>query len=114
MAARTLFLLLVLASLAAFLTPGPDVPRGGPNDKVVHATIFAVLTLSGLLAAVPRVRLGVGLAAYAALSEVLQATLPIQRDGDWRDWVADVTGVLLALLLGWALAMVAQRRARDR
>ena len=108
------FLLLVLVSLAIFLTPGPDVPQGGPNDKVVHAGIFVVLALSGLLAAVPRVRLGVGLAAYAALSEVLQATLPIQRDGDWRDWVADVTGVLLALLLGRALARGAQRRARAR
>jgi len=108
------FLLLVLVSLAMFLTPGPDVPQGGPNDKVVHAGIFVVLTLAGLLAAVPRVRLGVGLAAYAAVTEVLQATLPIQRDGDWRDWLADVTGVLLALLLGWPMARAAQRRARDR
>ncbi|MCW2818924.1 MAG: VanZ family protein [Marmoricola sp.] len=108
------FLLLVLVSLAVFLTPGPDVPQGGPNDKVVHAGIFVVLTLSGLLAAVRPPRLGAGLAAYAALSEVLQATLPIQRDGDWRDWVADVTGVLLALVLGGVLAAGAQRRARAR
>ena len=107
---RVVFLLLVLVSLAMFLTPGPDVPQGGPDDKVVHAGIFVVLTLSGLLAAVPRLRLAVGLTAYAAVTEVLQWTLPIQRDGDWHDWVADVTGVLLALLLGWA----GQRRARQR
>ncbi len=114
-ATRTVFCLLVLVSLAMFLTPGPDVPSGGPDDKVSHALIFLVLGLAGLLAAVPRWRLAAGLAAYAALTEVLQGTLPIQRDGDWHDWVADVVGVLLALALG---ALVGQatgsRRPRAR
>lgn len=87
-----------------FLTPGDDVPEGGPNDKFVHASIFVVLTLAGRWAAVPWLPLGVGLAAYAAVTEVLQAVLAIDRHGDVRDLVADVCGVAVGLLLSWIVA----------
>jgi len=87
-----------------FLTPGDDVPQGGPDDKVVHALIFAVLTVSGRWAAVPSLPLAVGLAAYAAVTEILQAVLPIDRHGDVRDLVADVCGVAVGLLLSRIVA----------
>ena len=60
----------------------------------MHATLFAVL------AATTRARFGRGLPlvlAYAVVSEVLQAVLPISRDGDVLDAAADAAGALL----GW-------------
>lgn len=97
--ARPLFVGLLVVSLAMFLTPGRDVPTGGPNDKVVHLLIFVVLGAAGRWAGVRWQVLAVALPAYAALSEVLQAVLPIQRDGSLGDLLADVAGVAPGLLL---------------
>ena len=108
---RTVFALLLGTSLAMFLTPGDDVPQGGPNDKVVHGLIFMTLAVAGRWAQVPWVRLGVGLAAYAAVTEVLQATLPINRDGNLPDFLADTVGIVVGLLLGF-IAMRLGARAR--
>jgi len=81
-------------------------PRGGGQppfpgaDKFVHATIFAVPVIAGLLARL-RGSLVVGLAAaHAPVSEIVQATLLPQRDGDVWDAAADLTGVLV----GWVVA----------
>ena len=109
-AARTVFWVLLAISAVMLLSPRDDVPAGGPDDKVVHALIFLVLTLAGRWAAVPWVALGIGLAAYAAVTEILQAVLPIERQGDVRDLAADVIGVGVGLLLSW----VAVRFLRPR
>ena len=64
-------------------------------DKVIHAALFA------LLAVTTRRRYGRGLGlvlGYAGLSEVLQAVLPIHRDGDVLDFLADSA----CALAGWA------------
>jgi hypothetical protein len=108
---RTVFALLLGISLAMLLTPGDDVPQGGPDDKVVHALIFTVLAVAGGWAQVPWVALGVGLAAYAAVTEILQATLPINRDGNLPDFLADAVGIGVGLLLGF-IAMRLGARAR--
>lgn len=87
-------------SLFAFFLPGPQLPSGPPvSDKLEHAAIFLVLALTGRYAAYPVRRLLVGLVGYAVVSEVLQAVLPIRRDGDARDVLADVAGIVLGLLL---------------
>lgn len=96
-AARPVFTLLLGISLAMFLTPGEDVPQGGPNDKVVHALIFVALAVAGRWAGVPWRAIGLGLAAYAGVSEVLQAVLPIHRDGNVPDLLADLAGIVLGL-----------------
>jgi VanZ family protein len=36
---------------------------------------------------------------YAAVSEVVQGLLPLERSASVGDWAADVAGVLLGLLL---------------
>ena len=105
-----LFALVVLASLVMLFAPGSDVPSGFPgSDKIVHFSLFAVLAVTGLRAGIRAVPLGLGLVGYAATSEVLQAVLPINRDGDVRDAAADVLG----LAVGLALVTTA-RRGRDR
>lgn len=107
---RTVFALLLGVSLALFLTPGSDVPEGGPDDKVTHLAIFVALAVAGRWARAPFVALGLGLASYAAVTEVLQAVLPIGREGDPRDFLADVTGILLGLFLSWVAVRIGRAR----
>ena len=91
-------------------SPGSDTPSVDFSDKIVHATMFAALALTGALAGVPMRALAAALVVYAGLSEVLQAVLPIDRDGDWHDALADVIGVAIGLLI--ALSWLRFRRRR--
>jgi hypothetical protein len=85
------------------LAPGKVLPKEPFSDKVEHALAWAVLAGLGLGLWPQRPRRVVGYAlALGALVEVLQALMPLGRDGDWRDWIADSTGVAAALL-AWAL-----------
>lgn len=114
-------LLLLGYWLVAFtLTHLPMKGGGGPlfgiphADKLVHLAIYA--GLSGLLSVWFGVRHRIGgavavaavvllaLAAYAAFDELSQ--IPVGRDADFVDWLADVTGIGLGLcgffvLRGW-------------
>lgn len=92
------------------LAPSRDLPQVSFWDKGEHALAFLVLAGLGLVL-FPRhpVRMVVGVTALGALIEILQATMDLGRDGDWRDLAADVVGVAAALLL-FALARRALRR----
>lgn len=106
---RAGFGLTVLVSLVVLFAPASNVPTGVTvSDKLVHGLLFAALAVTGRLARVPRLPLLAGLVAYAGLSEVLQAVLPIDRDGDVRDALADVVGAVVGL----AVVALAQRRRR--
>ena len=110
---RSVFAGLLGISLVMFLLPGDDLSSSAPNDKLVHGLTFVALAVAGSWAGVRPVRLGLGLAAYAVATEVLQAVLPIGRHGDVRDLLADAMGIVLGLLLSWLAVRVAQRsRAR--
>jgi VanZ family protein len=97
-AGRVAFAAVVLLSLVVLFSPGSDVPSGIPiSDKVIHFSLFAALAVTGRLAAIPPLPLALGLVAYAGVSEVLQTVLPINRDGDVRDALADSLGVLAGI-----------------
>src|ERR1700761_5866126 len=86
------------------LAPGKDVPGVGLVwDKAEHALAWAVLTGAGLLLSTRR-RWAIGVFAFAfgAAIEVLQATLPFGRDGEWRDLAADTVGIVVAYA-AWGL-----------
>ncbi|CAN7373779.1 VanZ family protein [Knoellia sp. LjRoot47] len=68
-------------------------------DKLVHLTVFALPVLFAVLARLPVVPVAVVMALHAPVSEVVQATVLPQRSGDPWDAVADVTGVLLGVLV---------------
>lgn len=96
---------LVGASLVLFLAPLGD--PGGPesSDKVAHLGIFAVLALTGRWARLPVLPLGLALAAYAALVEVVQgAVTALGRAGDVRDLAADLVGIGVGLAAAWGVA----------
>ncbi|QBJ95383.1 VanZ family protein [Rhodococcus sp. ABRD24] len=99
---------LVIATVVVLLmlfSPGSTVPSGPENsDKVTHALMFAALAFTSRYA-----RIGVGwtatwLLAFAAVSEVLQGALPIQRSGSVWDAAADAVGIAIGLMLARVFA----------
>ena len=86
--------------------PGSDTPALSVSDKLVHALLFAALALTGRLAGIRARPLALGLLAYAGVSEVLQAVLPIDRDGDWHDALADLLGAAIGLACAGVLRRV--------
>ena len=97
---RTAFAAVVAISLVVLFTPASGVPTGfSVSDKLVHCLLFAALAVSGRSAGISVAHLAIGLVAYAGVSEVLQSTLPIDRDGDVRDALADTLGVVTGLVV---------------
>jgi hypothetical protein len=108
---RGVFAVAVLISLAVLFAPGSDVPSAPPGvDKLVHGSVFAVLAVTGRWAGIRRAVLAALLVLYGGVSELIQGVPALDRDPAVGDWLADVVGVLLGLLL-WAGL---QRRARER
>lgn len=106
---RTRYLVLaaaVLVQLVVLYVPRvPDVGAVGvPGaDKVVHAAVFAAVTLAALRAGLPTVAVLAVVAAHAPLSEVLQHQVLPGRSGDPPDVVADLAGVALGAAAAWWL-----------
>lgn len=97
-AGRAAFAATVVLSAVVLFTPASGIPSGVPvNDKVVHCVLFAALAVTGRAAGIGLVPLVLALLAYAGISEVLQAALPIDRDGDLLDGLANTAGVLLGV-----------------
>ena len=94
------------AFVMAVLPQPPEVP-GEPNDKIQHMVAFATLGLFGAWA-YPRgslIRLFAGLSLFGGFIEIVQAIPALQRDSDYRDWIADTIACGVALLLAhrWRL-----------
>jgi len=78
----------------------PGGPRGAlaVNDKLVHGCVYAALTILGLVGGLRRGLVLLVLFSHGALIEVLQGLVP-DRTADWRDFLANTTGILLALVV---------------
>ena len=83
-----------------FLKDVSGVPSSWmPNDKLMHLLVFMVLTLLWQLSFQNRTITGLlATTAYGGVVELAQHYLT-GRTGDWWDWLADICGILLALLL---------------
>ncbi len=109
-AATIAFVAVAVLSLVVLFAPsGAGQQRFPHDDKVVHLLLFASL------AATTRWRFGsstsvlLAVAAYAPVSELVQASLLPGRSGDARDVVADLVGVAF----GWYRARRWQQRRAD-
>ena len=112
---RLAFALAVVVNVAILYLP---VSVGPPSslpflDKVVHATSFGLIAVTGCLAQVPLRALVVLIVGEAVVSEVVQGTVTVlHRDGDWADAVADLVGG--ALGIGGFLLWRSRRRRRSQ
>ena len=93
---------MLLASLYVLFWPDPAGGGAGiPGaDKAVHLLLFAAMTATARLRFGAAVPVLTGVAAYAVVSELVQALLLSRRSGDLWDLVADLLGVAL----GWWVA----------
>lgn len=108
LSSRVAFVLAVAIQLLALYAPRVEVPGGADvpgSDKAVHALVFALVMITGVLTGLPARWLALVLVAHAGLSELVQHVLLPGRTGDALDAVADVAGVTL----GWYLATVVRR-----
>lgn len=82
------------------LIPGTSVPQAVQFwDKAQHALGYVALAVPGCLAFPQHVMpVVIGLLAHGAVIEILQATLTTTRFGDFFDWFADGTGILVGVV----------------
>ena len=112
---RGAFAAAVLVSLIVLFAPAGDVPAALPGvDKVVHLVLFGVLALTGRWAGVRLRALAVLLAAYAGVSEVLQAVTPLDRSGSIADLLADLAGVAVGVVAWSVLRRATAAGSLDR
>ena len=75
----------------------PPAPDG--SDKVVHLIAFAALAFplarTGRFGLIP---IFIATSAYGGIIEVLQPSFG--RSADMQDWIADIAGVTLGMMLG--------------
>jgi VanZ family protein len=92
----TLFLLAVITLLS--LTPLPNLPSVPGNDKIHHFLAYAILTFSVVLRK-PKywILICLLLFCWSGAVELLQPY--VNRYGEWRDMVANGTGIMCGLML---------------
>jgi len=112
--------------LALFVVMHVPKPPGAAltariGDKLVHAVVYFLLALLGGWSAKRRnlpldrhwaKRWWLIYAAYAAADELLQAIPALGRACEMGDWLADLTGMTLALTLVLCLSLRTNRMAK--
>ncbi len=92
------FFSLVTFFLLIELAPKPQkIPH---LDKIQHAVIFTILTLSAAMAWKPhRYWLAAALILYGASTELFQGLFTVTRQASVYDWLADCVGIAIGLLI---------------
>lgn len=92
---------LLVQCLILYWPSPPDSLPDGPDglDKVVHLLVFAVPAALGVLAGLRRWIVVVVFGLQAAASELIQGWLLADRGADPWDFLADLFGIALGLLV---------------
>jgi VanZ family protein len=95
--------LLVIAAAFVCLLPARELPSFDWNDKTSHMIGHGALALwfAGLVPVRGWWKIFVFLLLFGIAVEVAQYYLPINRNGDPRDVLANCAGAALGLALGW-------------
>ena len=112
---------LIVALLVVCLMPAADLPKTGVSDKFEHTMAYAVLSLwfAGLYARSRYWAIGLGLFAMGVGIELAQGAMHMGREADYRDVIANSTGIVVGLTLaalwlgGWAEWIDGWTRARE-
>ena len=112
--AKPLFWAALIFAYVVAVMPADEAPQILASDKLEHMLAFFTLAVLGRLAyrSVPAVRIGLLLAIFGAAIEFTQMIPSLHRDGDVRDWIADVIALSVGLLLVNLAMRAAARRRR--
>jgi VanZ family protein len=85
------------------------------NDKAEHFLAFFALAILGIKAWGRKrtLSLAIELAAVGAGIELLQALPIVGRDAEFLDWVADVSGIIIGVIIAVLLQVIARRTERS-
>lgn len=116
-AARFAFIVAALLAFVMASLPHPPPIPGQPSDKLLHMLTFATLGVLGT-SGFPRqsvASLFLGLTAFGAAIELVQAIPVLNRDSELADLVVDMGAALIALaltrgLMAWRTRRVAAQR----
>ena len=87
-----------VVALIVLFTPASGVPSGFQHsDKIIHFTLFAALAYTSRLAGIGWAGTALWVPAFAVVSEILQAILPLGRSGSVADALADAAGIAVGL-----------------
>jgi len=105
---------LAFALVMAVLPKPPELPTDELGDKFQHMMAFFTLTvLAGT--GWPRaslIRAALWLSLVGAGIEVVQMIPSLNRDSDWRDWMADSLAIVAALVPVLAFRRIAARSGK--
>ena len=94
------WLLIIIVSVLMLIELQPKKDGIPYIDKFVHAFVFIWLTITGCLAyGQKKSWVYAGLIALGALYEVLQALFTVTRQASVYDWLADIAGIILAIMM---------------
>lgn len=89
----------------------PSEPGWPYFDKVVHATMFLTLGVLGYIAySKHKLAVWIGLAFYGVATEYLQSAYTETRFGSIYDWFADITGIILSLLIVYTIKTIRSKQ----
>jgi VanZ family protein len=92
--------LIALVTKLLLMEYSGSLPSFPHSDKVIHACLFAMITLTGYLAYANYSKwLYTSLIIYGAITEIMQQMFTATRFASVYDWLADVIGVLLAVFV---------------
>jgi VanZ family protein len=102
----TLFLLsMALVTILLMIEIPPKHGSWRHWDKLQHVSVFFALSVSGRLAFPKNADwIYICLAAYGATMEVLQGKFTITREASAYDWIADIAGIALCMLIAYFFA----------
>ena len=93
------WLLIAIVSMLMLIELQPKKDGIPYIDKFEHAFVFILLTTTGCLAyGQKKSWVYAGLIALGALYEVLQALFTTTRQASLYDWLADVLGIVVAII----------------
>jgi len=98
------------------IIPGKDAISLSAWDKLNHMIAFFTITFLARAAypKIPVFRLFLMMAGFGAFIELSQAIPFIHRDAEWDDWFADMMATLVALIMAWPFAILADKRRARR
>ena len=101
---------LIITTIAMLIELAPKQTGWMYWDKVQHVLVFMMLSLLGANAYLHKYYLAIGLILYGAIIEVLQNMLTITRQASIYDWVTDVVGVCIGLVIFALLQKISNKQ----